>query len=110
MKHSRVITAVTSQMHLPTVLLEDIVNHRTRTSKYYCPVTGIERNLYCNDLNTIVTYTIETTIKGNLQIEAYNNNSNTIELILVPVASSFLVTCAKGKENKYKMEFCASLN
>jgi hypothetical protein len=110
MEHTRIITGITSQLRLPAMLLEDIVNHRTRTAKYSYPVTGIERSLYCSDLNTILTYTIETTIKGNLQIEAYNNNSNTVELILVPVASSFLVTCAKGKENKYKLEFSTSLN
>lgn len=110
MEHTRIITGITSQLRLPAMLLEEIVNHRTRTTKYNYPITGIERSLYCSDLNTILTYSIETTIKGNLQIEAYNNNSNTVELILVPVASSFVVTCAKAKENKYKLEFSASLN
>jgi hypothetical protein len=110
MIHTRIITGITSQLRLPATLLEDIVNHRTRTTKYNYPVTGIERSLYCSDLDTIMTYSIETTIKGNLQIEAYNNNSNTVELILVPVASSFLATCIKGNEHRYKFEFCSSLN
>lgn len=110
MEHTRIITAITSQLRLPATLLEDIVNHRTRRTKYNYPVTGIENSLYCSDLDTILTYSIETTIKGNLQIEAYNNNSGVMEMILVPVASSFLVTCAKVKETKYKIAFSASLN
>lgn len=110
MEHTRIITAITSQLRLPASLLEEIVNHRTRTTKYNYPVTGIERSLYCSDLDTIMTYSIETTIKGNLQIEAFNNNSNTLELIMVPVVSSFLATCTKGKDHKYKLEFSTSLN
>ena len=110
MEHTRIITAINSQLKIPAALLEDIINHRVRKANIEYPVTGIERNLYSNDLDTFVTYTVETTIKGNLQIEAYNNNSGVVELILVPVASSFLVTCAKRKANKYKLEFNASLN
>src|SRR6266498_2077447 len=110
MKHTRIITAITSQLRLPATLLEDNVNHRTKTSNYNYPVTGIEKSLYCSDLDTILTYSIETTIKGNLEIEAYDNNSGAVELILVPVASSFLVTCVRGKENKYRVEFSSSLN
>jgi hypothetical protein len=110
MEHTRIITAINSQLKLPAMLLEDIVNHRVRKTNIHYPVTGIERNLYSTDLDTFVTYSIETTIKGNLQIEAYNNNSGVVELILVPVASSFLVTCAKRKANKYRVEFSSSLN
>ena len=110
MKQTRIITAITSQLRLPAALLEDIVNHRTRATKYNCPMTGIENNLSGNDLATILTYSIETTIKGILKIEAYNNRSGMVELVLVPAASSFLVTCARGKENKYKVEFNSSLN
>lgn len=110
MEHTRIITAINSQLRLPAMLLEDIVNHRTRRAHYQYPITGIERSLYCSDLDTILTYSIETTIKGNLQIEAYNNNSGVMELILVPVASSFLATCIKEKATKYKLEFVTSLN
>lgn len=110
MEHTRIITAINSQLRLPAMLLEDIVNHRVRKTNIQYPVTGIERNLYSNDLDTFVSYSIETTIKGNLQIEAYNNNSGVVELILVPVASSFLITCAKRKANKYRVEFSSSLN
>lgn len=92
------------------MLLEDIVNHRVRKTNIHYPVTGIEQNLYKNDLDTFVSYSIETTIKGNIQIEAYNHNSGAIELIMVPVASSFIVTCAKRKANKYRIEFSSSLN
>lgn len=110
MEHTRIITAINSQLRLPEMLLEEIVNHRTRRTNYHYPITGIERSLYCSDLDTILTYTIETTIKGNVQIEAYNNNSGAVELIHVPVTSAFLATCIKEKGAKYKLEFTTSLN
>ena len=110
MEHARIITGINSQLRLPAMLLEEIVNHRTRRTNYHYPVTGIERSLYCSDLDTILSYSIETTIKGNLQIEAYNNHSGAMELIHVPVTSAFLVTCIKKQGAKYKMEFGTSLN
>lgn len=110
MEHTRIITAINSQLCLPATLLEEIVNHRTRRTNYHYPVTGIEKSLYCSDLDTILTYSIETTIKGNLQIEAYNNHSGTMEIIHVPVTSAFLATCIREQGAKYKMEFTTSLN
>jgi hypothetical protein len=110
MKHTRIITAINTQLSLPARLLEEIVNHRTRSTQYNYPVTGIEKELYCADLDTISTYSIETTIKGDLELECYNNRSAMTEIVHVPVASSFLVTCTKGKDNGYKVKFSASLN
>jgi hypothetical protein len=110
MKHTRIITAINSQLHLPAALLEEIVNHRTRKTRYHYPVTGIEKELYCSDLNAISTYSIETTIKGDLELECFNDKSAMIETVHVPVASSFLVTCVKGKEYGYKLKFSLSLN
>jgi len=110
MMHTRIITSISSQLRLPAALLEEIVNHRTRKTRYNYPASGIERALYCADLDTISTYSIETTVKGDLELECYNNKSVTLETIHVPVASSFLVTCVRGKENSYKLEFSISLN
>lgn len=110
MKHTRIITAITSQLYLPSALLEEIVNHRTRKTKYHYPVSNIEKELYCANLDTISTYSIETTIKGDLELECLNDRSAAMETVHVPVASSFLVTCIKGKENSYKVEFSVSLN
>lgn len=111
MKHTRIITAIaTSQLSLPSMILEDIVNHRTRKTKYNYPVTGIERDLYCSDLDIVSTYSIQTTVKGNIELECYNNNSAKMEIVEVPAAASFLVTCVKGQEQRYKIEFSSSLN
>jgi len=110
MEHTRIITAINSQLCLPAELLEEIVNHRTRKTKYNYPVTGIERELYCSDLDTISTYSIQTFVKGDLELECYNKNSAMIENVYVPLAASFLVTCVKGKEHSYKVEFSSSLN
>jgi hypothetical protein len=110
MKHTRIITSINSQLQLPSALLEEIVNHRTRKTGYNYPLSGIEKALYCADLDTILTYSIETTIKGDLELKCYNNNSVALETIHVPVASSFLVTCVRGKENGYKVKFNMSLN
>ena len=110
MKPARILTAVKSQLRLPQSLLEDIVNHRTRTTRYNYPVSKIEKELYCTDIDIIATYTIQTCVKGTLLLECYNNDLAAIEIVHVPVASSFLVTCAKGKEEAFKVEFSASLN
>lgn len=110
MTHTRIITAINSQLRLPAALLEEIVNHRTRKTKYHYPVTGIEKELYCADLDTITTYSIETTIKGDLELECFNKQCGVIETVHVPVASSFVVTCVKRKEFGYKVEFGVSLN
>src|SRR5690348_202772 len=98
MKHTRTITAINTQLRLPEMLLEDIVNHRTRTTKYNYPVTRIERELYCSNLDVVSTYTIQTTVKGDIQLECFNHDLAAIEIIHVPAASSFLVTCIKGSE------------
>jgi hypothetical protein len=111
MKHTRIITAITSQIRLRASLLEDIVNHRTRITRYNYPVTGIERELYCQNIDTISTYSIQTCVKGTLKLDCYNCASVSVETIHVPATSSFIVTCIKGSEEElYKMEFCSSLN
>ena len=110
MRHTRIITSITSKLRLPAATLEEIVNHRMRRTKYHYPATGIDKELYRNDLDTILTYSLEATVKGNLQIEVYNNNSNTVELLLTPVVSSFLVTCIKEKGSAYQVELSTSLN
>ena len=110
MNHTRIITAINSQLQLPAELLEQIANHRTRRTNYHYSVSGIEKELYCADMDTISTYTIETTIKGDLELECYNNRSAKTETVFVPVASSFLVTCIKAKENGYKIKFSVGLN
>jgi hypothetical protein len=110
MKHTRIITDITSKLRLPAALLEDLVNHRTRTTHYHYPVTGIEKDLYCSDLDTISTYSIQTSVKGNLELECFNDDTALFETVYLPVASSFLVTCVKGKEDGYKMELSSSLN
>lgn len=110
MKHTKIITAINSQLQIPAGLLEEIVNHRTQRTKYHYPVSNIEKDLYCADMDTISTYSIETTIKGDLELECYNLQSAVIETVIVPVASSFLVTCIKRKENGYKIKFSVSLN
>ena len=111
MKHTRIITAIaTNQFSLPKMILEDIVNHRTRRAKYECPVSGIEKSLYCRDLDVISTYSIQTTIKGNIELECYNNNSSTMEIVEVPSIVSLLVTCIKRNESRFRIEFSCSLN
>ncbi|MGZ3845240.1 MAG: hypothetical protein ACXVLT_13345 [Flavisolibacter sp.] len=111
MKQTRIITAIaTNQFSLPKMILEDIVNHRMKRSKSDCPVSGIEKSLYCRDLDTISTYSIQTTIKGNIELECYNNSSSTMEIVEVPSAVCLLVTCIKGKESRFKIEFSCSLN
>jgi hypothetical protein len=110
MKHTRIIIAINSQLQLPAQLLEEIVTHRTRRTNYHYPISGIEKELYCADLDTISTYTIETTIKGDLALECYNNRLAAIETVCVPVASSFLVTCIKAKEHCYKVKLSVGLN
>lgn len=110
MKPTRIITAINNRLSLPATLLEEIVNHRTKKTRFHYPITGIEKELYCADLDTVSTYSIETTIKGDIELECYNKQLAVIENVYVPVASSFLVTCIKGKENGYKVEFSTSLN
>jgi hypothetical protein len=109
MKDTSVITSVVSKVRIPTIVLEDIVNHRTRTTRYNYPVSKIERELYCQDLDTFQTYTIQSTVKGNLEIH-YLDEWERMETLRMPVAPSFLVTCTKRVEEKYRMEFISSLN
>jgi hypothetical protein len=111
MKHTRIITAIaTDQFCLPKMILEDIVNHRTRKMRNSSQGTDVDKSLYCSDLDLISTYSIQTTIKGNIELECYNNNSSTMEIVEVPSAVSLLVTCVKGKQERYKIEFSCSLN
>ena len=104
-----VITSLVSKVRIPTIVLEDIVNHRTRTSGYNYPVSGIERELYCRDLDTISTYSIQSTVKGHLEIQ-FSNEWETIETVWVNVAPSFLVTCIKKAGDKYRLGLVSSMN
>lgn len=110
MKHTRIITGINSKIYLREALLEDIVNHRTRRNRYYYPPTGIERDLYCKDLDTISTYSLQTSARGHLELECYNSRSAAIEIIHLPTTSSFVVTFIRGKEGRFKVEFSLSLN
>jgi len=111
MRQTRIITAIaTNQFRLPKMILEDIVNHRTRQARYNQSATGMEKTLCCYDLDIISTYSIQTTIKGNIELECYNNNSSAMETVEVPSAVSMLVTCIRGKENRFRIEFSCSLN
>lgn len=110
MKHTRIITAITSHLRLPAAFLENLVNLRTKKTKYNYPVTGIEKNLSGSDFDIVSTYSIQTFVKGDLKLECYNNSSAMIETIRVPVGSCFLVTCIKANEDGYRVEFSASLN
>lgn len=110
MKSTATIISIRTKMQLPAHVLEEIVNHRTQKTRYHYPVTGIDRDLYSQDFDTVLTYSIQSLVKGNLFIEFSKNRWSKVETIIVPVASSFLVTCIKAKENKYKMEFSSSLN
>jgi hypothetical protein len=91
MKDTSVITSVVSKVRIPTI------------------VSKIERELYCQDLDTFQTYTIQSTVKGNLEIH-YLDEWERMETLRMPVAPSFLVTCTKRVEEKYRMEFISSLN
>src|SRR5512138_2389495 len=105
MRHTRIITGIaTNQFLLPSTILEDIVNHRTRWARFNYPVTGVEKELYCKNMDIIATYSIQTTIKGNIELECYNNDSATVEIVEVPAAVSLLVTCIKGNERRYRVE------
>lgn len=104
-----VITSLVSKVRIPSVVLEDIVNHRTRTTRYNYPVSKIEKELYCKDLDTVLTYSIQSTVKGHVEIQ-FANEWESIETVWVGVAPSFLVTCIKKREDKYKLALVSSMN
>jgi hypothetical protein len=104
------ILSIISDVQVPVRVIEDIVNHRTRNEKYRSVVTGIDENLISRQFETMVTYSLQASAKGRLQIRFTNEISKSDEVIQIPMASFFLVTCIKGKEEKYKMELGSSLN
>lgn len=109
MKRTMIITSVISRLQVPASVVEDLVNHRKRKEKYILPVSGIEKNLFFNHFETVLTYTMQASVKGNLQIR-FSKNILMDETIEIPAISSFLITCMKGREARYHMELCSSLN
>lgn len=103
------ITSLINKVRIPSIILEDIVNHRTRTTKYNYPVSKVDKELYSNDIDTISTYSIQSTVKGRLGIE-FSNEWESIETIWVNVAPSFLATCIKKGDDKYRLALVSSLN
>lgn len=109
MKDTVVITSIKTQVQIPATILEDIVQHRVRATKYHYPVSKVERDIYCRDIETFLTYSIESTVKGNMQIQ-FSREWESIETLKFPVAASFLVTCIQRGDGNYKMKFISSMN
>lgn len=110
MRHSLVITSVVSKVPVPAALLEDLVNHRRRRDIYRHPLTGIEAQLFAQSYETIVTCSMQTSVKGLIQIRCWNSRRHTDELMNVPVGTFMLATCVKAREDRYKVELICSLN
>ena len=110
MKQSMVITSVSSNIKLPNKTLEKIINHRLRKEKTYLPVTGIDKTYFGRDFETVVTCNSQIVLKGDVLINFYNDQHRGVERIEIPMSSSFLVTCIKGKEGKYRVGISSSLS
>ena len=109
MKHTSIITALVSKVRIPSIILEDIVNHRTRATRMKQLLSKSEEDAYCKHLDTFITYSIESKIKGKLEIQ-FSDEWESIETIDVAVAPSFLVTCIKKGDDQYKLGIISSLN
>lgn len=109
MKHTSIITGLVSKVRIPSIILEDIVNHRTRSKKIAQLFPKSEDDAYCKYLDTFVTYSIESKVKGKLEIQ-FSDEWESIETMDVAVAPSFLVTCIKKGDDQYKMGIISSLN
>ena len=110
MKHTTNILSIISDVQVPSRVVEDIVNHRTRNEKCHPVITGIDNNLISRQFETIATYSIQASAKGRLQIRFANDLSGNNEVTQVSVASFFLLTCVKAKDEQYKIELSSSLN
>lgn len=110
MKQNVIITSVISKVPLPAALLEDLVNHRRRRDKYEPPTTGIEANLFAQSFEPILTCTMQTSVKGLIQIRCWNSRRHTDEVMNVPAGTYMLATCAKAREDRFKVELICSLN
>ena len=110
MKHLSVITSVLSKVDLQNQDIEDVINHRLRKDKYRTRLNSFQQNSFSPDFETVQTLTTPMPVKGNLQICFSNERSGKIEKLEVPVYSSFLVTCLKGKDCIYKIGISVSLS
>ncbi len=109
MKHTSIITGLVSKVRIPSIILEDIVNHRSRASTMRQLLPKSEDDVYCKYLDTFVTYSIESTVKGKLEIQ-FSDEWESLDTVDVAVAPSFLVTCIKKGDDQYKMGIISSLN
>ena len=110
MKQSMFITSVSSNIKLPNKVLEKIINHRLRNEKYKLPVTGIDKSYFGRDFEPIVSCNSQITLNGDVMIYYCHNGHGEVERLEIPMRSSFLVTCIKGKEGKYRVGISVSLS
>lgn len=110
MKPLKVITSVLSKVELPDRDIEDIINHRLRKDKYRLYLNGLAQNCFLPGFETIHTSSTQTPVKGNLLIFFSNKSIGKKEKIEVPVQSTFLVTCIKGKDCRFKVGAIMSMS
>ena len=110
MKRLSVITTVLSKIELPKRDLEDAINHRLRKDMYRICSGAFEKSNFSPDFETVQTLTTSIPVKGNLEICFSNDRCGEIEKLEVPVYSSFLATCIKGKDCRFRFGISMSLS
>ena len=96
MKQSLHITATIDQ----PVFLE----HMIEKLAYRRYDLGYGKQIMPDNREALETSTTEAFISGSMEIDTVN------EHIYMPFITSFLFTCIKGKDDKYKLEWTSSLS
>jgi hypothetical protein len=104
MKESFAIRSVESKVKLPEMALEDYVNryhHKSAQKKR----SGANRYFFSNNFESIGVCSAHSPVDGTVEIIVSSG-----KCISIPVITGFLVTCIKGKDDFYKVNWSCSMS
>ncbi len=104
MKESFVIRSVESKVKLPEIALEDYVNNFC-SKKVQKKFFGTIQHSFSNHFENIDSCSAHSPVDGTVEIIAGSGNC-----ISIPVTTGFLVTCIKGCDNFYKVNWSCSMS
>jgi hypothetical protein len=106
MKQSSIITSVESRITVPQLELSNFyINPLSLNSK-----PKKTKRSFSKYFEEIDWSSASSKVEGSIEITYINDGENEIESLILPVTTSFVFTCTKGKDEYYEVAWMISLS
>ena len=104
MKNPLAITSVQSQVAFQEKMLVDFVNRNLSSA------VNITEDSFSEDFTTIKWASTKIPVNGRLDILSAGKDHEKIERVILPVYSSFFITCTKESTGICRVAWCCSMS